>query len=483
MRIPILLALVALVIESAAFAGVDARDADPPNIILIVADDLGWAELGCYGQTKIRTPNIDRLANEGVRFMQFYSGSPVCAPSRCVLLTGRHPGHAYIRDNKEMGGWGPDEREGQLALPAGTTTIGTLLQDAGYTTACIGKWGLGGPGTSGEPNEQGFDHWFGYLCQRVAHNYYPTHLWRNGDRVPLDGNEWGNLVGDAYAPDLMIDEAIEFVDDHHDEPFFLYYATPVPHLALQVPEDSLREYESTWPDPPYEGSKGYLPHDSPRAAYAAMVTRMDAHVGRLLDRLVDLKVDERTIVLFTSDNGATFDIGGADSPFFESAGPFRGRKGSVFEGGLRVPLVARWPGRIPAGYETDHLAAFWDVLPTFCEIAGVDAPEDSDGLSFLPTLLDNGLQSEHDYLYWEFPGYGSQQAVRIGPWKGVRRNLRRGEERLMLFNLNDDPGESRDVAGEHPDVVERMREILREAHVPSEEFPLWGVDTRAPSDP
>ncbi|MHC4415809.1 MAG: arylsulfatase [Planctomycetota bacterium] len=453
-------------------------DARPPNIIFILADDLGWAELGCYGQQKIRTPNIDRIAREGIRFTQHYSGSPVCAPARCVLLTGRHTGHAFIRDNSEKGGWGPQEPEGQLELPARTVTLGHLLKEAGYTTAVIGKWGLGGPGSTGEPNRQGFDYWYGYLCQRVAHNHYPTHLWRNGEREELEGNVWGNLVGRQYAPDLMADEALRFIERNQDRPFFLYLAFTIPHLAIQVPSDSLAEYRGSWPETPYEGGKGYLPHPEPRAGYAGMVTRMDRDVGRILERLKRLGLDESTIVMFSSDNGATYDIGGADSPFFESGGPLRGRKGSVWEGGIRVPLVARWPGRIAPGGVTDHVSAFWDILPTCLDLAEAHTPAGLDGISFAPALVGRGEQRRHEHLYWELPsrGYSGQQAVRLGDFKGVRRRMHAGNLDVELFDLADDVSEERNIAEQHPKTVERIRRIMRSAHTPSGEFPMPLLD-------
>ncbi|MCH2101866.1 MAG: arylsulfatase [Planctomycetes bacterium] len=446
-----------------------------PNIVFVLADDLGWAELGSYGQTKIRTPCLDELAEGGMRFTQHYAGAPVCAPSRCVLMTGMHPGHAYVRDNTEGGGWGPDSVEGQRPLLPDTATIGTVLQGAGYATACIGKWGLGGPDSTGAPERQGFDHFFGYLCQRRAHNFYPTHLWKDGEKISLKGNEWGNLVGDHYAHDLMTEDALEWVRINHDQPFFLYLPYTIPHLALQVPDDSLAEYSGLWEDPPYKGGKGYLPHPEPRAAYAAMVTRMDRDIGRVVDLLNELGVRENTIVMFASDNGATFDIGGADSPFFDSCGPFRGRKGSVWEGGIRVPLIANWPGKIEAGKVSDHLSAFWDLMETCAELAGIEAPR-NDGISFLPTLLGKGKQQQHRYLYWEFPGYRGQQAMRWGRWKAVRRNLVSGEIRTQLFDIREDPGESRDLSLSQSEVLAQMEVWMEEAHTPSAEYPLQSID-------
>jgi len=438
-----------------------------PNIVLILADDLGYAELGCYGQKRIRTPNIDRLAAEGLRFTQFYSGSTVCAPSRCCLLTGRHTGHTYIRDNREL------PTEGQRPIPADAPTLGRTLQQAGYTTGAIGKWGLGGPGSTGEPNRQGFDHWFGYLCQRVAHNYYPMHLWRNGEKVVLEGNAPGNLTGRHYAPDLLLSEALGFIRSNKDKPFFLYFPTIVPHLALQVPEDSLAEYRGRWPDPPYDGKKGYLPHPAPRAGYAALVTRMDRDIGHILGLLDALGLADDTLVLFSSDNGPTFDLGGADSDFFASSGPLRGRKCDLYEGGIRVPLIARWKNRIRPAGTSDHICASWDLPSTLAEVAGTAAPIGTDGISFLPTLLGRGEQRRHPYLYWEYRSGGGSQAVRMGRWKGIRRNIRRQRETsIELYDLERDIGESTDVAGQHPEVVRRIDEIMRTARSESELFAL-----------
>ncbi|MHC5212000.1 MAG: arylsulfatase [Planctomycetota bacterium] len=438
----------------------------PPNVILYVADDLGWAELGCYGQAKIRTPHIDAMAAEGLRFTQFYAGAPVCAPSRCTLLTGRHTGHAFIRDNREI------QPEGQLPIPDEVVTLGERMQAAGYVTGVVGKWGLGGPGSEGEPNRQGFDHWFGYLCQRQAHNFYPRFLWRNGEKVLLPGNDRG-LTGEQYSHDLVVDEALGFIREHSDEPFFLLVADTVPHLAIQVPDDSLAEYEGTWDDPPYEGGKGYLPHPAPRAGYAAMVSRMDRSVGRVLALVDELGLDEDTLVMFTSDNGPTYDrIGGSDSAFFESAGPLRGLKGSVYEGGLRVPLVARWPGHVPAGETTDRVAAFWDVMPTLLQLAGRPVPADLDGESLASTLRGEPVRPRSRPLYWELRGYGGQQAVRSGDWKAVRRDLKSGSTAIELYDLARDAGEREDVAGMHPEIVQRLSALMSAQRSPSEAFPL-----------
>jgi arylsulfatase A len=460
-----------------------------PNVIFILADDLGYGELGCFGQEKIRTPNIDRIAAEGMKLTQHYSGSPVCAPSRCVLLTGKHTGHAYIRDNSEMSERGEVWRnplvEGQYPLPENTFTIGRMFQSAGYTTGAIGKWGLGGPGTSGEPNNQGFNHWYGYLCQRRAHNYYPIHLWRNRerhilawnkyiyphqrlpqDRDPYDKSSYAEYSGKQYSMDLMAEEALGFIRENRNKPFFLYLPFTVPHAAIQVPEDSLKEYEGAFPETPYTGDKGYLPHPAPRAGYAAMVTRMDREIGRIMSLLKELGIDGSTLIIFSSDNGPTFN-GGTDSEFFRSAGPLRGLKTMLYEGGIRVPTIACWPGRIKPDGVSDHVSAFWDWLPTFAELLGVRSGKDTDGISLLPTLLGNQeKQKNHDYLYWEYSG---KQAVRRGEWKAYRTSV---DSPLELYNLKDDIAEQHDLAGQRPDVVKEMADIMTAARVESELFPL-----------
>jgi arylsulfatase A len=460
-----------------------------PNIIFFLADDLGYGELGCYGQEKIRTPQIDRLAAEGMRFTQHYSGSPVCAPSRCTFLTGKHTGHAYIRDNDEMGDrgdvWHDLSLEGQRPLPAGTATIGTALQKAGYATGAVGKWGLGGPGSSGHPNKQGFDFWYGYLCQRIAHNYYPAYLWRNETKEILEGNTgffphqkfphdkdphdraaYASYSGRVYSPDRIAEEAMGFIKRHSAGPFFLYFAFTIPHAALQVPEDSLREYEGAFPETPYLGDKGYLPHPTPRAAYAAMVSRMDGSIGRVMSLLESLEIDRNTLVFFSSDNGPTYN-GGTDSSFFQSAGPLRGLKGSLHEGGIRVPLIARWPGRIKPGTTTDLPSAFWDILPTLTELSGTGLLPDGDGISFLPTLLGRSSeQKKHESLYWEYQG---KQALREGPWKAVRSVETKEWE---LYNLADDIDETENLAAQNPGLIEEFAEAMTASRTESGLFPL-----------
>jgi arylsulfatase len=473
-----------LVVSSAAVTVASAaKRTDKPNIILIVADDLGYGELGCYGQEIIATPRLDALAREGMRFTQFYSGAPVCAPSRCVLMTGKHSGHAAIRDNRKPErleklstryGW---EYPGQEPLPDAETTIAELLKARGYATGAIGKWGLGQVGTTGDPNEQGFDLFYGYYCQTQAHNHYPKFLWRNGAKEWLPGNN-ATRTGETYAQDRFADEALKFIREHKDQPFFLYLPFIISHLAIQVPDSAIAQYEGL-EETPYTHTGGYHEHPSPHAGYAAMVSYMDRDIGRIIDLIDELGLAENTLFLFTSDNGPTYDrLGGADSDFFDSSGPLRGRKGSVYEGGIRVPLIARWKGKIEEGGQPDHVAAFWDMLPTLCELADMETPSGIDGISFAPALLGADTQREHDYLYWEFPAYGVQQAVRSGDWKAVRHRLDRGGSEFELYNLGTDIAEQHNVAKDHPDVIRRMADIARDAHKPSKLFPLLAEERR-----
>jgi arylsulfatase A-like enzyme len=474
-----------------------ASNAKAPNIIFVIADDLGVGDLGCYGQKRIRTPYIDRLAAEGMRFRQHYSGNAVCAPSRCVLMTGLHPGHAWIRDNQEV------QPEGQAPLPAGTITLARLLQRHGYTTGAFGKWGLGGPGSSGDPLRQGFDRFFGYNCQRQAHNYYPTYLWDNDRQVTLNNPPFSahqrfpagadaaqaasyeRYQGRDYAPDRIMEQARAFIRENRDRPFFCFVPTTVPHLALQVPGDSLEEYAGTLPDEPYLGGQSYLPHPQPHAAYAAMITRLDQEVGRLVDCVRELGLEDQTLFVFTSDNGPLYDrLGGTDTDFFDSAGGLRGRKGSLYEGGVRVPCIVRWPGHVAPGTTADRVTGFEDWLPTLMELAGLEwaIPKGLDGTSFAPTLLGR-RQRERPFLYREFPGYGGQQSIRVGDWKAVRQNLAprgagppRPDLRTQLYQLRNDPAEARDVAAEHPRRVARLEQLMRRQHRVSRLFPLPALD-------
>jgi len=475
-----------------------------PNIVFILADDLGYGDVGCYGQTKIRTPNIDRLAAEGIRFTQHYAGNAVCAPSRCVLMTGKHPGHAHVRNNR---GYKP---EGQEPLPADTVTLPRLLQAAGYATGGFGKWGLGGPSTSGDPLRQGVQRWFGYNCQGVAHNYYPTYLWDNDQQFPLPNQPFSahdqfrpdedpdkpesylRFQGTCYSADVINEQARKFIRDNQNRPFFCYVPTTVPHLALQVPDDSLREYVGKWDDPPYKGGKGYLPHFSPRAAYAAMITRMDGEVGRLVDLIKELGLEENTIFVFSSDNGPLNGehqgLGGTDALFFNSAAGLRNGKGTLYEGGYRIPGIVRWKGTIQPGTVSDRVTGFEDWLPTLLELVGLDAkiPSDVDGISFAPTLRGHS-QPERPFLYREFPAYGGQQCIRVGKWKVIRQNLlpkKKGGKNaagsnsptLELYDLTADPREEHDVAASHPDIVARLSALMKQQHTPSKEFPFPALD-------
>ncbi len=443
--------------------GCGRRHSRQPNIIFIMADDLGYGDLGCYGQEKVRTPHLDRLAADGMRFTDHYSGSTVCAPSRCSLMTGFHTGHAYIRGNREI------QPEGQQPLPEGSVTVARLLQEAGYVTGATGKWGLGPPGSEGDPLNQGFDYFYGYNCQRQAHFYYPEHLWENDRKIVLEGNLDGRK--EIFSHDLIAEKALEFIRRNRDRPFFLYVPITIPHAEITVPDDSLAEYQGAFPETPYVGSH-YGSHETPRAAFAGMVTRMDRDVGRIRALLEELGIAEDTLIIFTSDNGPHLE-GGHDPRFFRSSGPLRGFKRDLYEGGIRVPMVAWWPGTIAAGALSDHPSAFWDFLPTACDLAGIVPPTEGDGISYLPEILGRRGQREHDYLYWEFLEQGRKQAVRMGQWKGVRLNVRRDPDGpIELYDLNTDIAEERDVAAEHPEVVHQIRRIMAEAHTPSELFPL-----------
>jgi len=444
----------------------------PPNIVLVLADDLGSGDLGCTGSVRIDTPEIDRLRDEGMLFAAAYASSPVCAPSRASLLTGRSLLHAPIRDNREVADLPDGTFGGQAALPAGTETLAAILRRAGYATAVIGKWGLGGPGEpEGHPLEHGFDRFFGYLCQRDAHNFHPVSLWRDRARVPLEGNA-RKETGPIYAPDLFAEEGLAFIDAERDRPFFLLFATTVPHLALQAPEESVAPYRARFAalgldDPPYDGGRGYLPCPAPRATYAAMVSRFDRDVGRIVRRIDELGLGPDTLVIVTSDNGATFAVGGFDPAFFRSNGDLRGAKGSLWEGGIRVPFVARRPGRVAAGATAGTPIVLYDLFPTFLGLAGV-APEVAfDGVDLAPLLRGEDLGARPP-IAWEHPAGKGQQAVRDGKWKLLRRNLRGPEAATAeLFDLEADPGERFDRAAEHPEIVARLQATL-DARTPSE---------------
>ena len=470
----------------------------PPNIIYILADDLGYGELGVYGQKIIETPHIDELANNGMIFTDHYSGSPVCAPSRSVFITGQHTGNTPIRGNDEWTERGDTwnyqamfddpSLEGQRPIPKNTITIAEVLKSAGYVTGMVGKWGLGAPNTEGTPNKQGFDFFYGYNCQRQAHTLFPMHLWRNEERDllnnknipphanlkegsnPNDESSYVNFHLNDYAPELMHNEALNFIDDNKDSPFFLYYASPLPHVPLQAPKKWINYYKRKFGDEkPYTG-KSYFPSHSPRATYAAMISYLDEQVGDLIKKLKDINQLDNTLIIFTSDNGPTY-TGGADTQYFDSANPFKTElgwaKGFVNEGGIRVPMIASWPTKIKPGSKSNQISAFQDMMPTFCDIIGIDIPPNIDGISIKPTLLGNFQKVSHEYLYWEFPAYKGQQAVRMGKWKGIRKNIFEGNMSIELYDISLDKQEQNNVAMVYPKIVEKISQIMIQSHSPS----------------
>jgi arylsulfatase A len=458
-----------------------SENQDKPNIIYILADDLGYGDVGAYGQDKIETPNIDKLAAGGIMFTNHYAGSTVCAPSRSALMTGLHTGHTPVRGNKEF------QPEGQHPLTDSVLTIPKLMKDAGYITGAFGKWGLGFIGTSGDPNTQGFDRFYGYNCQRQAHRYYPEHLWDNASKVMLSGNNWENKI--TYAPDVIQKQTLAFIEDNKNQPFFMFVPMVIPHAELAAPEDSLlKKYRERFTeDKPFVGKKGadygpdlkvrmYQSQAEPRATYAAMIQRMDVYVGEIIERLKALGIAENTIVMFASDNGPHKE-GGADPDFFNSNGELRGHKRDLYEGGIRTPLIVNWPSKIKPGQVTDHISAFWDVLPTCAEIAGVKNIPTTDGISFLPTLLRQEDQPEHDYLYWEFVEQGGKQAVRKGSWKAVRVDVKKNPYApVELYNLSEDPSETNNIASQHPEVVKEMEALMVKSHDPNPVFPLFSSE-------
>jgi arylsulfatase A len=441
-----------------------------PNVIFILADDLGYGDLSCYGQTKFNTPNIDQLAKAGLVFTQHYSGSTVCAPSRSALLTGLHTGHTMIRGNREV------DPEGQYPLPDSAITMVELFKLKGYATGIFGKWGLGYPGSSGDPLKQGFDSFMGYNCQRLAHNYYPTHLWHNTERVEIEENA-GDKNG-VYAPDLIHKHALDFIESNRSQPFFLYLPSVLPHAELNAPEKMMAKHRGQFDEgTPYKGIEpsdrnykigGYGSQSEPRTAFAAMINVLDDHVGEIIKKLKDLNIYDNTIIVFTSDNGPHRE-GGADPDFFNSNGMFRGYKRDLYEGGIRVPLIIHWPAKVKAG-KTDHVSAFWDFIPTFSEIIGT-SQIGGDGISFLPTLLDSGsIQQRHDYLYWEFHEQNGKQAVRKGKWKAVKLNADSADPLIELYDLENDPSEENNLATIYPDSVAMLRSLMERSHSPNKAF-------------
>ena len=449
---------------------VDQVSSQKPNIIYILADDLGYGDLGCYGQSKFDTPNIDKLAEDGIRFTQHYSGSTVCAPSRSSLMTGQHTGRTFIRGNKSM------KPEGQYPISSSIVTFAEILQKAGYKTGAFGKWGLGPPGSEGDPNMQGFDNFFGYNCQGLAHNYYPNHLWNNQSKVILEENS-GTSTG-IYAPELIHENAIKFIEENKDTSFFLFYPSVIPHAELIAPEKYMDKFRGKYlPEKKYNGTDdgprykkgGYGSQSEPHAAFVAMISILDEQVGEITAKLKELGIADNSLIIFTSDNGPHLE-GGADPDYFDSNGELKGYKRDLYEGGIRVPMLASWPRKITPNTISHHISAFWDVLPTICEIIKVDKPNNIDGISFLPELLGQ-KQEEHESLYWEFHERGGKQAVRLGKWKGVRLNMQSNPDALIeLYDLSNDIGEENDLALQNPEVVEKIANIMKREHSYSEEF-------------
>jgi arylsulfatase A-like enzyme len=457
-----------------------------PNIIYIYADDMGYGELGCYGQEKIKTPNLDKMAKEGMRFTQHYTSMPVCAPARAMLMTGKHGGHSAIRGNFELGGFKDEEERGQKPLPAGEFTIAELLKQKGYATALTGKWGLGMNNTEGTPTRQGFDYYYGYLDQKQAHNQFPSHLWEN-DKWDTLAQPWfdvhrklnpatatdadfDSFKGKDYAPEKMTEKALAFIEQNKGGPFFLYMPYTIPHVSLQVPDEYVKQYIGQFDEKPYYGEKSYAPTKYPLSTYAAMITYLDLQVGIVMKRIKELGLDENTIIMFSSDNGATFN-GGVDAKFFNSVAGLRGLKMDVYEGGIREPFIARWPGKIRAGSVSDHVSVQYDVMATLAELTGQKV-EKTDGISFLPELLGK-KQPKHKYLYFEYPEKGGQLAIRLGDWKAVKTDLKKNPANpWQLFNLKTDRNETMDIIRDHPEMIKEFDEIVKKEHAePS--VPAW----------
>ena len=435
-------------------------DTKKTNIILIMVDDAGYGDFGCYGQKLFTTPNIDRMAASGMLFTQHYSGSTVCAPTRCSIMNGVHTGHAFVRGNREV------QPEGQAPIPSDMITIPKLLRKAGYVTGMFGKWGLGAPKSSGDPMNQGWDEFFGYNCQRQAHTFYPKHLWHNSEKVMLNGK--------TYSHDLIQEKALQFIRDNEKKSFFAYLPLTIPHAAMQCPEEDVAPFRKKFPQ--FENKIGKYSHGSiirnPVAAFAGMMTRMDRGIGQILDLLNELDIAENTLVLFTSDNGPHYE-GGHQPEFFNSNGPLKGHKRDLYEGGIRVPLIAYWPGKIKSGSVSNHICAHWDLMPTFCELAKISEPNHTDGISYIPALTGK-KQKKHAYLYWEFHSYGNAQAIRMGDWKGIRLKVKNDPNApIQLFDLKKDIGETNNIAANHPDIIRRFTKLFKTAHTPSERFPLF----------
>ncbi len=462
--------LILLTIITSNSAGY-ARQPVKPNVIFIIADDLGYGDIGVYGQKLIKTQNIDALAKKGIKFTQFYAGTSVCAPSRSSLMTGQHTGHTPIRGNKEI------LPEGQFPLKASAYTIAELFKDAGYATGNFGKWGLGFVDTEGDPNKQGFSQFYGYNCQRQAHDYFPDHLWDNHTRVLLPNSITRSEI---YAPDLIQNKALGFIEDNKNRPFFALLSFTLPHAGLELPENDkmFMEYRKVLNEQAVsvtrvnaEASR-YKGQPYPHSAYAAMVTRLDDYVGQVMSKLKKLRIEKNTLIIFTSDNGPHAE-GGNDPAFFNSNAGLRGIKRDLYEGGIRVPMIVSWPAVIKKSAVSDHIGAFWDFMPTFAEITSKPRPDNIDGLSIFPVLNSKGIQQNHEYLYWEFHENGGRQAVRMGKWKGIKLNAKTNfDSHIELYNLENDPAESNDVADANPLIIKRIKEIMKDARIENSDYPF-----------
>jgi len=460
-----------------------AQKKNLPNVIYIYADDLGYGELGSYGQQKIKTPNLDKMAKEGIKFTNHYTSAPVCAPARCMLMTGKNAGRSYIRGNYELGGFEDSTEAGQMPLPDGTFTIAKLMKQAGYTTGMVGKWGLGMNNNTGDPNKQGFDYYYGYLDQKQSHNYYPTHLWENGKWDSLNNpvinvhrailknspdTAFDFYKGKDYSIDKMGEKALTFIRNNKNKPFFLYLPLTSPHLSLQAPDEAIKEYIRKFDEQPYYGDRGYAPCKYPLSTYAAMITYMDKKIGEIMALLKELKLDENTLVMFSSDNGATFNVGGFNGEFFNSNGGLRGSKQDLYEGGIREPFIARWPGKIAAGKTSELISVQYDLMATLNELTR-KKNNNTDGISFLSELLGKSKQQKkHEYLYFEFPEKNGQVAIRLGDWKGVKSNMKKDKNAPWeIYDLHTDEVESNNIAAQHPELVKRFDIILKKEHQPS----------------
>lgn len=488
-----------------ALTGYSAKQpaaASQPNVVFILADDLGYGELGCYGQTKIRTPHVDRLAKEGMRFTQHYTGAPVCAPARCVLMTGLNLAHAEVRGNRDSGNG--RVFPGQWPITDEAVTVAEVLKEAGYTTGAFGKWGLGPSNTSGSPIKQGFDRYYGYNCQRNAHSFFPHFLDSNEREAQINrglvyGHQQkpeGEVVADDYrlenyAPDMILAEALKFIDKNHKRPFFLYLPFVEPHVSMQPPQVWIDRYPVEWDEEkgPYRGQNGYLPHPRPRAGYAAMISDLDEHVGAVMAKLEEYGLTENTLVVFTSDNGTThggrdpnFHIGGVDAEFFNSTAGLRGWKGSVYEGGIRIPCIVKWPGHVAPGSVTHTASYFPDWFPTLCAVTGTPLPGEPrlDGIDLTPVLRGNPVPERHELMIWDFHNYGGLVAIREGKWKAVRKGLLKNPSPWELYDIEQDPSETEDLAERHPDIIQRLETAYITTRTVEPDFPLPLYDNRKP---